>query len=178
MSEAIDELKANEFKEIYNSDGKPKEYVKEVQIDSDFEILIPDDYISVISERLSMYNTLGELKNETELLEFEKNMIDRFGEIPTSVVDLFNSIRIKWIAKEIGLERIILKQKRMIGYFIADQQSDFYQTENFTRVLNYIKKNPTTSVMKEKQTKNGLRLLITFIRIDSVEKALSILSKI
>ena len=178
LNEAIEELKENEFKELYKDDNKPKEYVKEVQIDSDFEILIPDDYISVISERLSLYNKLGELNSEEELQEFEKNMIDRFGEIPTQVVDLFNSVRIKWIAKEIGLERIILKQKRLLGYFVADQQSDFYQTENFTRVLNYLKKNPTTCVMKEKETKNGLRLLITFIRIDSVEKALSVLNQI
>lgn len=178
LNEAIEELKESEFKELYKSDGKPKVFVKEVQIDSDFEILIPDDYISVISERLSLYNKLGELKSEEELQEFEQNMIDRFGEIPTQVVDLFNSVRIKWIAKEFGLERIVLKQKRMLGYFVSDQQSDFYQTENFTRVLNYLKKNPTTCVMKEKQTKNGLRLLITFIQIDSVEKALSILNKI
>ncbi|MBV1887912.1 MAG: transcription-repair coupling factor [Urechidicola sp.] len=178
LNEAIEELKESEFKELYKDDDKPKTYVKEVQIDSDFEILIPDDYISVISERLSLYNKLGTLKNEEELQEFEQNMIDRFGEIPTQVVDLFNSVRIKWIAKEIGLERIILKQKRMIGYFIADQQSEFYNTENFTRVLNYLKKNSKTCVMKEKQTKNGLRLLITFIRIDTVTKALSILESI
>ncbi len=178
LNEAIEELKDNEFKELYKDDGKPKVFVKEVQIDSDFEILIPDDYISVISERLSLYNKLGELNSEKELQKFEQNMIDRFGEIPTQVVDLFNSVRIKWIAKEIGLERIILKQKRLLGYFVADQQSDFYHTENFTRVLNYLKKNPTTCVMKEKQTKNGLRLLITFIRIDSVEKALEVLRKI
>ncbi|MFK5878207.1 MAG: transcription-repair coupling factor [Flavobacteriaceae bacterium] len=178
LNEAIEELKENEFKELYKDDKKPKEYVKEVQIDSDFEILIPDDYISVISERLSLYNKLGELNSEEELQEFEQNMIDRFGEIPTQIVDLFNSVRIKWIAKELGLERIILKQKRMLGYFVADQQSDFYQTESFTKVLNYLKKNPTTCVMKEKQTKNGLRLLITFIKIDSVEKALNVLNKI
>ncbi|AOW21198.1 transcription-repair coupling factor [Urechidicola croceus] len=178
LSEAIDELKENEFKDLYNDDSKPKNYVKEVQIDSDFEILIPDDYISVISERLSLYNELGDLKNEEELLEFEKRIIDRFGEFPTQVVDLLNSVRIKWIAKEIGLERIILKQKRLIGYFIADQQSGFYQTENFSRVLKYLQQNPKTCVMKEKQTKNGLRLMITFIRIDSVEKALNVLQQI
>ena len=178
LNEAIEELKENEFKQLYKDDGKPKVFVKEVQIDSDFEILIPDDYISVISERLSLYNKLGELNSEEELQEFEQNMIDRFGEIPTQVVDLFNSVRIKWMAKELGLERIILKQKRMLGYFVSDQQSDFYQTENFTRVLNYLKKNPTTCVMKEKQTKNGLRLLITFIRIDSVSNALKVLNKI
>lgn len=178
LNEAIEELKESEFKELYKDDKKPKKYVKEVQIDTDFEVLIPDDYISVISERLSLYNKLGELKTEEELQQFEVDIIDRFGEIPTQVVDLLNSVRIKWIAKELGLERIILKQKRLIGYFVSDQQSGFYQTENFTRVLNYLKKNPKSCVMKEKQTKNGLRLLITFIHIDSVEKALKTLERI
>ena len=178
LNEAIEELKENEFKSLYNQDNKPKVFVKEVQIDTDFEILIPDDYIDVISERLSLYNTLGELKNEEELLTFEKQLIDRFGEIPTQVEDLLNSVRMKWIAKEIGLERIILKRKRLVGYFVSDQQSEFYQTGSFTRVLNYLKNNPKSCVMKEKETKNGLRLMITFIHIDSVEKALTVLSTI
>ena len=178
LSEAIEELKENEFKELYKSDNKPKNYVKEVQIDSDFEILIPDDYINVISERLSIYNELSSITNEEQLEEFEKRIIDRFGEIPTEVVDLLNSVRIKWIAKQLGLERIILKKKRLIGYFIADQHSGFYQTENFTKILHYLQKNTKTCVMKEKQTKNGLRLLITFIHIDSVQKALDVLQKI
>ncbi|MFT4643290.1 MAG: transcription-repair coupling factor (superfamily II helicase) [Candidatus Azotimanducaceae bacterium] len=178
LSEAIEELKENEFKELYKSDNKPKNYVKEVQIDSDFEILIPDDYINVISERLSIYNELSSISNEEQLAAFEKRIIDRFGEIPTEVVDLLNSVRIKWIAKQLGLERIILKKKRLIGYFIADQQSGFYQTDDFTRILHYLQKNSKTCVMKEKQTKNGLRLLITFIHIDSVQKALDVLQKI
>ena len=94
------------------------------------------------------------------------------------VVDLLDSVRIKWLAKKLGFEKVILKQKRMIGYFISDQQSEFYQTNAFTKTLNYAQQNPKTCVMKEKQTKNGLRLLITFIRIDSVKTALEILQKI
>jgi transcription-repair coupling factor (superfamily II helicase) len=178
LAEAIEELKENEFKSLYNREDKPKVFVKEVQIDTDFEILIPDSYVDVITERLSLYNTLGELKNEEELIVFENQLIDRFGPLPKEVIDLFNSVRIKWIAKDIGLERIILKRKRLVGYFVANQQSDFYQTENFTRVLNYLKRNPKTCVMKEKETKNGLRLLITFIQIDSVNKALQVLQNI
>ena len=179
LQEAIEELKENEFKELYPSDNsKPKEYVKEVTIDTDFEILFPDDYINSITERLSLYNKLGELKTEEELQVFETEIIDRFGEIPTQVEDLLNSVRIKWLAKELGLEKVILKQKRMMGYFVSNQQSAFYQTEAFTRVLKYVQLNGKSCVMKEKETKNGLRLLITFIRIDSVKTALAILNKI
>jgi len=179
LNEAIEELKENEFKELYKDEKhKPKEFVKDVQIDTDFEILFPDDYINSINERLSLYKELSELKTDEELQSFELKLIDRFGGLPIQVVDLLNSVRIKWLAKKYGLERIILKQKRMIGYFISDQKSDFYQSDIFTDILKYVQKNGKTCVMKEKETKKGLRLLITFIRIDSVEKALNILRNI
>ena len=179
LNEAIDELKETEFKDLYKDElNKPKDFVKEVQIDTDFEILFPDDYINSISERLSLYKELSELKTNEELLEFENKLLDRFGELPIQVVDLLNSVRIKWLAKKLGLERIILKQKRMVGYFISDQQSEYYQSEIFRSFLTYVQKNSKMCVMKEKETKKGLRLLITFIRIDSVQKALQILEEI
>ena len=179
LQEAIEELKENEFADLYEADKrKPKDYVKEVQIDTDFEILFPDDYVNSVTERLSLYEKLGNIETEEGLQEFEKEIIDRFGDYPTQVEDLLDSVRIKWLAKQFGLEKIILKQKRLVGYFVANQQSDFYQTENFTRVLKYVQHNPKSVVMKEKQTKNGLRLLITFIKIDTVKKALQVLQKI
>ncbi len=179
LQEAIEELKENEFADLYPTDNsKPKEYVKEVTIDTDFEILFPDDYINSITERLALYNKLGTLETEEELQVFETEITDRFGEYPTQVADLLDSVRIKWLAKKLGLEKVILKQKRMLGYFVSDQQSDFYQTAAFSSMLNYLKNNSKSCVMKEKQTKNGLRLLITFIRIDSVKTALEILKKI
>jgi transcription-repair coupling factor (superfamily II helicase) len=179
LNEAIEELKENEFKELYaDQDAGKKEFVKEVQIDSDFEILFPDDYISSISERLSLYKELSDFNEEEELKAFEEQLIDRFGELPVQAHDLLDSVRIKWIAKELGLERLVLKQKRMIGYFISDQQSGYFQTETFSRVLAYVQKNGQTCVMKERETKKGLRLLITFIRINSVTKALDTLRSI
>ena len=179
LKEAIDELKENEFKELYPIDSSlPKEFVKEVQIDTDFEILFPDDYINSVTERLSLYNKLGALEVESELQIFETEIIDRFGEVPSKVEDLLNSVRIKWLSKKLGLEKIILKKKRLIGYFVSNQQSDFYQTEAFSRILKHVQQNSKNCVMKEKETKNGLRLLITFIKIDSVKTALDVLNKI
>ena len=179
LSEAIEELKENEFKELYTTEeNKPKEFIKEVQIDTDFEILFPDNYINSITERLNLYNELSTLKTDEELEQYEQRLIDRFGELPIQAVDLLDSVRLKWFAKQLGLEKIVLKQKRMIGYFISNQQSEFYQTKAFTSVLTYVQQNATTSVIKEKQTKIGLRLLITFIKIDSVETALKRLKKI
>ncbi len=182
LKETIEELKENEFENLYaseiNSTSKEKEYVKEVRVDTDFEILFPDDYVNSVAERLNLYNTLSTLTTESELLTFESQITDRFGKYPTQVQDLLDSVRIKWLAKSLGLEKIILKQKRMIGYFVSDQQSDFYQTEVFTKMLKYVQHNSKSCVMKEKQTKSGLRLLVTFIKIDSINRALKVLINI
>ncbi len=179
LNEAIEELKENEFKELYkDTSGKPKAFVKEIQIDTDFELLFPDDYINIITERLNLYRELGELQTEEELLQYEQRLTDRFGELPIQAEDLLNSVRLKWVAKNLGLERIILKQKRLIGYFIADQQSPFYQTKIFTSILQFVQQNIAICKMKEKETKQGLRLLLTFDEITSVERALKVLSQI
>ncbi len=173
LAETIKELKENEFKDLYNEeDKKPTSYVSEVQIDTDFEILIPDDYIRIISERLSLYNALSEVNNEEELQKFESNLRDRFGDFPVQVEDLLNSVRLKWAAKEIGLERLILKKNKMIGYFISDQQSEFYTTPKFMHIVKQVQMNSKRCAMKEKETKNGLRLLLTFNNITTINQAL------
>ncbi len=177
LSEAIDELKENEFKELYEEveGDKEKVYVKEIQLDTDFELLFPDDYINNITERLNLYTQLNDVENEEGLQKFEAQLIDRFGELPEQAVDLMNSVRIKWIATHIGLEKVIMKKGKFIGYFIADQQSSFYQSPTFTKVLQYAQTHPQLVKLKEKETRNGLRLLLTFDRITSVDKALKVL---
>ncbi len=179
LKEAIEELKENEFKELYTEqNSKPREFVKSVQLDTDFEILFSSDYINSVAERFDLYNKLSTLKTEDELKTFESEIIDRFGKIPDKAKDLFNSMRIKWLAKELGFEKIILKQKRMIGFFVSDQNSDYYKTEVFGRILNYAKENQKTCVIKEKEKNNKKRLLITFIHINSVKTALNVLDSL
>ncbi len=177
LNEAIEELKENEFRDLYSEQEnvETKEFVKDTQIDADFELLFPDDYINNITERLNLYTKLNELKTEVQLEQYEAELVDRFGELPTQAVDLLNSVRIKWIAAHIGLEKIIMKKGKFVGYFIADQNSRFYQTANFTKILQYVQAHPNTCKMKEKQTRNGLRLLLTFDNINSVAKALKVL---
>ncbi|QCX01429.1 transcription-repair coupling factor [Aggregatimonas sangjinii] len=178
LAEAIDELKENEFKELYEQvEGhQEKVFVKETQIDSDFELLFPDDYINNITERLNLYTELNQVKDEESLLKFEKELVDRFGELPSQAEDLLNSVRVKWIANSIGLEKVVMKNKKLIGYFIADQQSEFYQSAAFTKVLRFVQSNPGSCKMKEKKTRNGLRLLLIFEGINSLEKALKALA--
>lgn len=177
LSEAIEELKENEFKELYDEveNDKEKVYVKEMQLDTDFELLFPDDYINNITERLNLYTQLNDVKDEEGLQKFEAQLVDRFGELPEPVVDLMNSVRVKWIATHLGLEKVIMKQGKFIGYFIADQQSSFYQSAVFTQILQYAQTHPQLVKLKEKQTRNGLRLLLVFDKITSVEKALKAL---
>ncbi len=173
LVEAVDELKENEFKDLYEEiEGEQEKiFVKETQIDADFEILFPDDYVNNITERLNLYTELNLIKDEDGLKKFETQLIDRFGELPIEVEDLINSVRIKWIANSIGLEKIVMKKGKMIGYFISDQQSDFYQSTIFTKVLQFVQAHPKLCKIKEKQTRNGLRLLLVFENIRSIDKA-------
>tara|TARA_R110002049_G_scaffold285400_1_gene466285 strand:+ start:30057 stop:33410 length:3354 start_codon:yes stop_codon:yes gene_type:complete len=178
LNEAIEELKENEFKDLYNEDESDKVYVKDVTIDSDFELLFPDDYVNNIAERLSLYTKLNDLKTEAELQKFETELIDRFGELPKQVIDLLNSVQIKWLATKIGFEKIIMKQGKLIGYFINDQQSNFYKSGSFTKVLQFVQTHPNACKMKEKQTRNGLRLMLSFENIKKVKQALEALQPI
>ena len=177
MNEAIDELKENEFKDLYPEENnlETKEYVKDLQIDTDFELLFSDEYINNVSERLSLYNELGAVKNEEELVVFQNKLIDRFGPMPPRAKALMNSIRIKWIATRIGIEKLVMKQGKMIGYFVSDQQSNYYQSNRFQEVLQFVQKNSSICKMKEKQTPAGLRLLLTFDNVKNTRTALELM---
>ncbi|PBJ11426.1 transcription-repair coupling factor [Flavobacterium sp. ACN6] len=177
MNEAIEELKENEFKDLYpeENDIETKEYVKDLQIDTDFELLFSDEYINNVTERLSLYNELGSVKNEEELVIFQNKLIDRFGPMPPRANALMNSIRIKWIATNVGIEKLVMKKGKMIGYFVSDQQSDYYQSSKFRKVLQFVQKYSNLCQMKEKQTPNGLRLLLTFENVKSTKRALELM---
>ncbi|MBT8259433.1 MAG: transcription-repair coupling factor, partial [Bacteroidia bacterium] len=157
LNEALEELKENEFKDLYKDQDKEKIYVKDMTIDSAFQLLIPDDYVNNISERLNLYTTLNALKTEAELTTFREQIEDRFGELPNQVEDLIDSVKLKWKATALGLEKLVLKDDKMVGYFIKDQDSPFYQSPAFTKVLKYVQNNPSACRMKEKQTRHGLR---------------------
>ena len=174
LQEAIEELKENEFKTLFKDEEKSQEknYVKEVQIDTDFEILLPDNYINIVNERLILYNELSAIKDEDTLVKFQKNMEDRFGKIPPEGEELLSTLRLKWLASKMGLERLIIKNKKCVGYFLSDQQSDFYQSPLFNQILVGVQKQPNKYSIKEKQTRNGLRLLLVLDQVHTVEKLL------
>ena len=116
LNEAIEELKQEKFESLL-SDKNDKFYVKDCQIDTDLQILIPDDYVANVNERLSLYKEINNTENEKDINNFSLKIKDRFGKIPQEVENLFNILRLKWIAKKIGFERIILKRKYYASFF-------------------------------------------------------------
>jgi transcription-repair coupling factor (superfamily II helicase) len=143
-------------------------------IETDMEILIPSDYVNEIEERISLYKGLDDLESENELLDFESNLNDRFGQHPKQVLELFDSIRLRWIGKSLGFQKILLKSDKMICSFIADQGSPYYQSEIFTKFLSFIQSNPPGVKMYERN--NGLRLSVENIK--SVEDAIQFFNRI
>ncbi|CEN33697.1 transcription-repair coupling factor [Capnocytophaga cynodegmi] len=175
LQEAIVELKENEFSELYQTKEEDKSYLNDTQIDSDFELLFPDTYVNRVAERLNLYNELSNISSEADLLTYEKNLIDRFGQLPPQAVDLLNSVRLKWFATKMGIEKLVMKNGKMTGYFISDQESPFYQSSRFQKVLQFVQRHPDRCRMQEKETRNGLRLLLIFEGITSIDKALNIM---
>ena len=180
LQEAIDELKENEFKELYDDDQNDeiKTYVKEVQIDTDLELFIPDDYVNIVKERLALYQELSQVKTPSELDDFEQTLLDRFGPLPEPTKGLLDSMRLKWVATQLGIERLIIKRGSCICYFVSDQQSPFFQTESFSFLLMQIQKAPDRLKLKEKSTQNGPKLLLSIHSIDEIKKLTSILQSL
>ncbi len=174
LQEAIDELKETDFKELYKEELENKDFVKDCQLETDMEIMIPDQYIANIGERLAIYRDLDEVSTEEDLDQIKENLIDRFGEIPRPTQELFNAIQLRWLAKSIGLEKLVLKQKKLVGYFISNQDSPYYQSPKFTKVLNYIQHNPHACKMKERNEK----LTLVFENVNNVRQSIEMLEPI
>ncbi len=168
LDEAILELKENEFKDVFKTDNEEKEFVKDCQIETDMEVMIPDRYISNITERLSLYKELDNAKDEEALNNFREKLIDRFGPLPKQTQELINTVQLRWFAKKIGFERLLLKNKRMLGYFIGNEESPFYQSKIFSKVLKFIQENSASCKMREK---NG-KLTLSFENVYNVNAAL------
>ncbi|NNK80525.1 MAG: transcription-repair coupling factor, partial [Flavobacteriales bacterium] len=160
LNEAIEEVKESEFKELFKEElAEKKSYVTDVQIETDLEILFPDDYIQGTSERLRLYRELENLPNEEALEKFIVRLKDRFGEPPAPSRELLDSLRLKWLARELGFEKIILRGGKMIGHFVADQEHPYYQSQQFTAILRMIQQGQEGVKMYEKR--DTLRLSIT-----------------
>ena len=160
LNEAMKELRDDEFKELFNerTTDQMTTYSEDCIFETDYEVRIPDYYVNDVSERLSLYQELDRIESMEKLKEFEERMKDRFGTIPKEVKELFFSFELRWLAQEIGLERLVIKSEKLVGWFIADSNSPFYQTEVFTDLLKRIMNMGQGYRLIQKQDK--LRLVI------------------
>lgn len=171
LNEAMTELREEEFSDLFTDQTKTNNaYVSECQIDSDLDLMFPSDYIMNVSERMTLYRELDNITNETALEAFENRLIDRFGPIPKATKDLIQILRMRWIAVQIGIERLVLKNERMTIYLINNDHSPYYQSEAFTRLLTYIGAHPHQSKLSEKENKR----FASFSPVISINDAMSI----
>tara|TARA_Y100000589_G_scaffold317363_1_gene343358 strand:+ start:4 stop:2664 length:2661 start_codon:yes stop_codon:yes gene_type:complete len=176
LDEAIQELKEGEFKELYAEELKEENriFVKDCIIETDMEILIPTTYVNAVDERLRLYKELNDIRQDDELIIFIRNLKDRFGNIPHQTEELISTMRLKWLAQEIGLERLYMKNRILKGYFISNPESNYFQTEKFGNLLTFVQNNPKTCKIKETKGK----LTLTFNKITSIEEAFETLNQL
>lgn len=173
LDEAILELKETEFKDVFSAEEK-QTFVRDCVIESDMEILLPHDYVQSAPERISLYSELDNIRKEEDLQLFTENLIDRFGPIPPEANDLLNTVRLRWIARELGFEKILLRNNMLAIYFVSDSESAYYQTPTFSKILLFAQKNSAISKLKETNNK----LLLYLSNVKTVNNALDLLTEI
>lgn len=175
LNEALEELKEEDWYkesvgEMHDSSANAsfsRSFVKETQLETDLELLIPEQYVRNNQERLKLYSSLDELANEAALLKFEIDLKDRFGPVPLTVKNLLKAFKIRLMARELGFEKIILKGGKLIAWFLSKPQSPYFSGPAFQAVLNYAQKTPAFCSMKESEQ----RLSLTIREIKSMEDA-------
>jgi len=174
LDEAVAELKEQEFKDLFETTEieNAKQLIQDCTVETDLEIRIPEEYISDISERLSTYTSLDTLKNEEELIPYVGTLKDRFGPLPESLDNLIESVRLRWLAIELGFEKVLIKNERMKCYIPARDQV-YFQSPVFGGILTFIQANAQISKMKEHKD----RLIISIDEITSIEAAMSSMSE-
>lgn len=182
LDEAIQELRlehsdlniGDSFNQKVQQNSTQQYFVNDCSIDTDMEILLPSDYVQNITERLNLYRELDDSKNEEQLHRFQEQLKDRFGPVPEEALELIQTVRLRWLAMEIGFEKMILKNNRLVGYFIPKQDSPYYQSETFSKVLRFVQKNQRLCKMKEH---NG-KLSLSFEHVKTIHAALACLQPI
>ncbi len=185
LDEALLELKQNELKEIYSETTKQIKkvdmealsnikFVNDCFIDTDLELLFPDNYIESITERINLYRKLDAIESEEALEEFKTQIHDRFGPLPNQTIELTEVVKLRWLAVKLGMERLHLKNNKMMAYFVSDQTSLFYQSPLFQQILENVQKLSNKCQMQEKNNK----LILSFPEIKTVNKAYTQLTKL
>jgi len=179
LDEAIQELKETDFKSLFTSDNEEKEKSwkpshADCHIETDLELLLPDTYVNSVPERMRLYRELDSIERPEDLAKFETQLRDRFGELPPQASELLNIVRLRWLAISLGMEKIVLKNEMMVGFFIANQLSSFYRSETFTRIIGYIQHHQQFFQLKE--GKERLSLIVK--KIENIDEAIKLLQQI
>lgn len=173
LDDAIQELKETKFKELFENELSVKDLKTDCVIETDLAILIPDNYVTSISERLSLYTTLDNIKTMEELENFQKSIQDRFGTPPTEVNDLIETVKLRWEAERLGMTKLTLKSDTMKGYFNSEND-DYFKSDTFGKIIQYLQQNPQKTRLKDHKQKP----IIIFAEVISIQQAISILSSI
>jgi len=179
LDEAMIELREEEFKELFreNKEAEPHipekdfVYVNDCHLDTDLELRFKENYIENSEERLRLYRTLDAVADEEGLIRFENDLKDRFGTMPEQTIELLNAVRLRRKAMTLGMEKILLRNGKMTCYLVSDQDSAFYRSDTFTAIIEFLKKYPKKTSLKEHKDK----LTMSFQDIKSVKDALAIL---
>ncbi len=173
LDEAVQELKEEEFKDLYKEENS-KDFVSECNIETDLEILLSDEYVPNISERIALYKELNNVKDESQLNEYTTKLIDRFGALPKETKELINTIRLRWIAKDLGFKTLVLKSSKLLANFAGNRNSPFYGSPLFANILLYINNHPEKCKIKERENK----LSLIFIDLSSIKEVLELFQDI
>ncbi len=179
LDEAIRELKRSEFKELFKAEIQQQDdFVTDCSIDTDLEILIPDDFVESITERLSLYSRLDNCETENDLQDFHKELTDRFGPVPPQVEDLFTTVRCRKIAVELGFEKMLLKNEVLKCFFVSNPDSPYFQSEIFNGILMFLQTSTNKARLKQ-VGKNGILVVESiksmnglFIFLDKMKKSI------
>ncbi|WP_373418669.1 transcription-repair coupling factor [Marinoscillum pacificum] len=176
LDEAVAELKETEFKELFQDEMDHQKFhaiKEECVIETDLEILIPQDYVSNISERLNLYSKMDSLKTEAELEKFIAGMQDRFGPLPDAAEDLMASVRLRWAAIKLGFEKVSIKNEVMRCYLSDSRDEKYFQSDIFGGILQYVQSMPRRCAMKDQKKK----LIISVKEISGIDEALDVLNQ-
>lgn len=174
LDEAVRELKDTEFKDLFKTEIDVRKLLPDCVIETDMSIIIPEKYVSNISERLSLYSELDKIRDEEAIQLFILSIKDRFGPIPTEVLDLIETVRLRWHAEQLGFEKLSLKAGIMKAQLSTINKEEYFKSDTFGAILKYVQLHPKHCKLKDAREK----LLISFEPVSTIEMGLEILSSI
>lgn len=178
LAEAMQELRKDEFSELYDNQqaerAQTHDFVDDVLVESDLELMFPVNYIPNDAERVAIYREMDNMESETQIMDFMKRMEDRFGRIPPQGRELIRIVRLRRIAKSLGIEKVVLKNGQMTLFLISDAESPYYTSPVFDQLLDFVQKQPRRCRLQEKGNKRS----VAVSSVETVETAVALLEEI